>query len=158
MALRVQSNHIRSEIVSTKEEKKTYSGMGVHCNQFPQPVLQGRLGKMLEDWFPYKFSLGEVCICPCTHSCLPRVPAQMVLKKYQIWPAAFTSEVFLYLCSFHSNLAPHPHHKDETDLGNIRSPSGEGSSSYCLDLPRRRTSHSLSSWSRCTHLRGAFME
>ena len=42
-----ESNPTISEVKLYQQKKKTYLGMEVHCNQFPQPVLQERLGKML---------------------------------------------------------------------------------------------------------------
>ena len=44
-----ESNPTISDVKLYQQKKKTYLGMGAHCNQFPQPVLQERLGKMLED-------------------------------------------------------------------------------------------------------------
>ena len=44
-----ESNPAISEVKLYQQKKKTYLGMGAHCNQFPQPVLHERLGKMLED-------------------------------------------------------------------------------------------------------------
>ena len=59
----------------------------------------------------------------------------------------------IYLCSFHNNPAFHFHCKNEQRVSLCR-PSSEVFLSCYVDLPHRRTSRSLSSWSICTHLKG----